>query len=1000
SPLPLPLGSGPYQLSIFSPCVTALDDAGFMYSATFSFSMYFAAGVITDNAFFWTFHDIVYGINQQSDWTMNHLRDVVDLDVGDTDSDGRREVVVGFDNQVGVYEMKHSTNGTGFMSHEEVWLSNPFENPVTGVTVHDMNNNGWEEIGISTERGDVYIWEYIDPSEGAVNLMFSEQIWTTPTAGDMTYTITSDLMDSFDFDMDGYDEIIVAHPNEKSVLALDHDGSPRWEFTDSQEGFNYMLLEDIVGDSLPEVLCAGNDSMFYVLDIQDGTVVWQYNHTYYVWHLTVGDVTGDGIPEVVFSDTFGNIVVLDANGTLIQSNNFSPDPIYYPIVGNFTEAPDIQLAFVSLSGEVMVVNPLNGSVYYQSPTFTASITSNILAHDFNEDGFDDIVYTWYNIHILDVNASSVYYNSSYIGIMNEIAIADFDGDNVTEILTHTYYGGVYLEEVKSGVTQWRYDLSHLWPTGMLVALWDMDVGNIGGSGPLDITVAGGLYDTTSGLPVPMDVSVAIAIDGKNGVPVWFNYSDGVYTEITTALLPESEYDCIVAWDFMNEKITAVMGVEPSPFIPEPAYDDHEIYYDMEIRGIYEVRVDDIQQNNIDEIFAFQRTNTGYSLLMIDAPTQEILWNRSFDSKIQGFQAGFVSDPDAKDVVVWVGLDHVFVLDGYTGQELLSLTSPNDHEFRGIRVADFNDDAGDTIEEIAVLVRQWTGGSDVFIEWYDVQGNLLYDTTADGFTATTTSMRMAVGNYRGYSNNDIILGGSTFNIRVYNGETGAYGGGASIQCYGFATGDFNGDGFDDIAVLDGDSDVHLIEWIGGGGVTFSYLTGAVRAIRAADLFANGGRDEIVIYLDRYGVFAYDWSQNEVWRYNAPLVLGGKDTRIAIADMNNDGREDVVLTNKEYINVIDGVTARVLWHYWKGDLGTNSNPRVGRFYANDGRDVLSFGTNYMYIVAHDNPAPPIGLYIEVATETSLFENMVVASLLGVPMLLIALVVPIRLYRRREE
>ncbi|MGY5854181.1 MAG: hypothetical protein RTU92_11480, partial [Candidatus Thorarchaeota archaeon] len=109
---------------------------------------------------------------------------------------------------------------------------------------------------------------------------------------------------------------------------------------------------------------------------------------------------------------------------------------------------------------------------------------------------------------------------------------------------------------------------------------------------------------------------------------------------------------------------------------------------------------------------------------------------------------------------------------------------------------------------------------------------------------------------------------------------------------------------------------------------------------------------------------------------------------------------VLTNKEYINVIDGVTAKLLWHYWKPDLGSNYDPRVGRFYQANGRDVLSFGNDHMCIVAHDNPAPPIGLYIEAATETSLFENMVVASLLGIPMLLVALVVPIRLYRRREE
>jgi hypothetical protein len=117
------------------------------------------------------------------------------------------------------------------------------------------------------------------------------------------------------------------------------------------------------------------------------------------------------------------------------------------------------------------------------------------------------------------------------------------------------------------------------------------------------------------------------------------------------------------------------------------------------------------------------------------------------------------------------------------------------------------------------------------------------------------------------------------------------------------------------------------------------------------------DEVVVNLERYGVIAYSFVGTEVWRFNAPLVLGGKDTRIVLEDMNADGWIDLVLTNKEYINVVDGSTTRLLWHYWKEDLSSNFDPRVGYFYSASSRDVLCYGNDLIYVVAHDIAAPPV-------------------------------------------
>jgi hypothetical protein len=947
SPFPI------YQLSIFSPSVIASDGAGFMYTATFNYKFYIPPGVITDKGFWICVHDIVYGINPQSDWTMNHLRDVIDLDIGDTDSDGRREVVVGFENQVGVYEMKHSTNGTGFMSHEEAWLSDPFDNPVTGVSVYDTNGNGWEEIGVSSERGDVYIFEYIDPSEGSVSLWYSEQLWTYSANGDQDPLVDGliypDLLQAYDLDQDGREEIILASYELGIIEAIDEYGSQIWENADdATDGFSNVILSDLNSDGISEIICTSKDSNLYIFDITTGNLEWSYlDAGNPLVSVTTGDLTGDSIPEIVFTDDSGHIHVINYTGGLLSNYSTGGTYIFSLLIGNFTDAPEQQLAYVTYNETIIVMNPLNGTIYYKSPDNTATPYTTIVPYDFNEDGFDDIVYVWQEVHILDVLNGTVFYNSTTnIGWPHEIYVYDFDGDNSTEILTLTLDQGLYLEEVASGSLQWHYNLdteNHV--------IWDVGFGDAGGSGALDIFVAASEYLN--------DVGIVAAVDGKNGIPLWFNFTGGDLGEVIGARLNDTGYDSLVVWDMQNEQLISVVGVEPIELVVAPAYDNHDIYWEMEVNSIYGAWVDDIYGNSLDEIVVTGKTSNGkYSLALIEGLTMEVTWNITFDSKISDIQIGYISDWTSKDIAVWSGLRDVYIVDGLDGQILLQRNAPATHEVRGIRVADFSDAAGNDFEEVAVLIRQWSGGSDVYIEWYDEVGNVLYDTTADGFTSTATSYRMAVGNFRGGTTADIAMGASIFNARIYNGGNGALFATASpTSTYGLAAGDFNGDGSADLAVMDSGSDIHMFEFVGGGSFTLNFATGTVREFFAGDLYNNDNVDEVVVNLERYGAIAYSFIGTEVWRYNAPLVLGGKDTRIVLEDMNADGWTDLVLTNKEYINVVDGSTARLMWHYWNNDLTSNRDPRVGAIYSASGRDVLCYGNDLIYVVAHDITAPPV-------------------------------------------
>ncbi|MFW9892507.1 MAG: FG-GAP-like repeat-containing protein [Candidatus Thorarchaeota archaeon] len=956
SPFPI------YQLSIFSPTVIGTDESGFMYSATFNYKIYIPPGVISDKGFWYCIHDIVYGINPQSDWTMNHLRDVIDLDVGDTDSDGRREVVVGFEDQFAVYEMKHSTNGTGFMSYEEAWLSNSFDNPITGVSVYDTNGNGWEDIGVSSKRGDVYIFEYIDPSEGPISLWYSEQLWSYPTSGDQNPLIDGllypDLLQAYDLDQDEREEIILASYDLGIIEAIDEYGSQIWiNADDATDGFSNVILSDLDLNGISEIICTSKDSNLYVFDITTGDLVWSYiDAVNPLVSVITGDLTGDINDEIVFTDDSGYIHVLNYTGGLLSSYSTGGTYIFSMLIGNFTNAPEQQLAYVTYNETLIVMNPLNGSIYYKSPDSTATPYAGLVPYDFNHDGFEDLIYayswvqssvTFGQVHILDVLTSSIDYNSTInIGLTHEFYVYDFDGDSSLEILSATLDQGLYLEEMASTNIQWHYNL-----TGVNHMIWDVDFGNAGGTGGLDIFIAASVYLN--------DVGIVAAIDGKNGIPLWFNFTGGDLGEVIAANVSGSEIDTLVVWDMQNEQLITVSGVEPTELVVPPSYENHEVYWELEVNSVYGVWVDDIFGTSLDEIVVAGRNTDGkYSLALVDGLTMQVEWNITFDSKISDVQIGYINDWNTKDLAVWTGLRDLYVIDGVDGQALLHISALDTHEIRGVRVADFSDAAGYDYEEIAVLIRQWSGGSEVYIEWYDGVGNALYDTKADGFTSTATSYRMAVGNFRGGTTADIAMGASIFSARIYNGGNGAlFTTVTPTSTYGLAAGDFNGDGSADLAVMDSGSDIHMFEFIGGGSITLNFATGMVREFFAGDLYNNDSVDEVVVNLEREGAIAYSFSGTEVWRYNAPLVMGGKDTRIIIEDMNADGWSDLVLTNKEYINVVDGSTARLLWHYWKEDLSSNFDPCVGHFYSTSSRDVLCYGNDMVYIVAHEVTAPPV-------------------------------------------
>ena len=976
-----------FGVRAYAPALVALENEGFMYVNTFThtISVHYKFGNI-DVWLHGPVGDIVYGINPQSDWAYNHLRNVVDLDIGDTDRDGRREVVVGFGDQVGVYEMKSSNNGSHFMSYEEAWLSEPYENPVTGVTVYDSNGNAFPEIGISTERGNVYVIEYQNPSEGSSDLMVSEIQWFYNGSGMGSFSHWDTLV-GIDIDSDGKDEIIVGEYDTGLVYALDDDGSLMWSNTDPLGGITELIVEDINNDTIYEVIIASMDSDLRAINAVTGLTLWNFSDPVdELWSLAVADIDGDGSIEILTGSMIGTIWVVDPTGQHIANSTPSlGGAIHEMRIGNFTGEGNLTVAFLEVTGFLVsgigIMNPLNGTLLYQSPPDIVIFTSPLRAFDFNEDGVEEILFSGeFALQVLDPITQEVYYNSTMTQWAYNLFVEDFDSDGTTEVLIQTA-SEVFLEDVTRGKIEWYYSPN-------LGQINDAALGRLGGSGALDIALA-----TAEG--------VVVAIDGAVGLPLWFNVTGSIHlSTAATADVNGDGYDTALVWSQDDFVIYACDGVEPVFPDEEPAFMAHELYYEVHLESdIDTIWVEDISGDSRDEIVASTDDNF---LMLLNGTTSEIIWNVTLIDTIREVRFGHFAGSADLDLAVLYGSGTsaiISLLDGEDGSEFAQIVpTESNHVIRDCETGEFN--TGHSGDEIVVLFEKTSMPSKGYLAWYDRGGNHLYTSSGN---ATSTGNHLTVGNYLGGATLDAAFGGYDHILRVYNGSSGFYTwsftNGKSI--YDLISGDFDGDVYEDLAFLDSSEDVTMVSGVTQMPVYIIAIPlGDFRGFHAADLYNNDNIEELIINWREIGIRAFDAIGNEVWFYAMPLKV---KPIVMFGDMDLDGHIDLVVTNYDYVSAVSGATRAVIWHHRSND--SIYAPAVGVFYeVGSAPDVAMAHYSNLLVVSGSWPAPtPPSPAVPAPPLVMSFAEMVfIAAATGLPLGALVLFgfVYVRKKRRKGE
>jgi hypothetical protein len=968
-----------------SPSITAFPDGGFQYTYLFTSrasNFYTDAGSKSSSAIL-----SVYGSNDQSDWTRNSLHDVVDFDVGDTDGDGRKEIVVGFDHQVIIYELNSSLNTDGMMSYKEDWVSKIFTNEFTGITISDFNGNGWEEMGISTKRGDVYLYEFMDPSEGATPLTSAGIQWSEDH-NDMGTILT---MVKYDIDSDGIDEIIGGGGIGGRIYCIDKDGQTIWYNSVAKNyggSITRIELHDISNDGYPEMIASiinGTAATLMAVNISNGNTLWQYAISTASTSITcfdVEDANNDGNANVIIGLSNSSVLLFDHTGVFILQHDFS-DSITVIKFGHFTGVENIQVALGNTDGQIIVFYPLNGTEIYIYPGILTATIPDIIPYDFDNDGISEIVFGYEEIRILDVVKERIIYNSTTYGpIYHDIFVKDFDGDGKIEILTLTKDNGVYLEDITTGQIQWHYKPD-------IGQLLDMEIGNLGGSGLYDVAVVS-------------NGGVVVALDGRNGIPMWFSHiGDKVIKGVIVGALATSSEESIVAWDSTDGELIAFSRNSTGLNRTLPTFEHHQSFGNYTPSySIVNFWTVDIDSSGRDEIII---ETTKPELICIDQSGVE-LWDIYLSSSVKQILFGNLTGDSIVDVVILKQSTKApFAIDGYSGSMISGFSPMTGYSPIMIEVADLSNT--NPYDEI-ICVYDEIAGDGSKVGWYKLDGTQI---DLKNYGEPTTDI--AIGDFTGDGCDDIAVASLDCWYRVYNGLTGVE---ESFHNLGHAvieviTADLDTDSdYDDLGCIVNNSGTYevyqLIRPDKTDGTYKQILLGEytqkIEDFQAIPYIINPAvPHNLLLKLELNDTFVFNSSGDVIVRYSPSRdLIENVQGMILCDDIDNDGSAEFVFTNLNYINVMswNGVDTEldVEWHHnalMPATQVKSINCRVG--YSDI---VYSTGNSLIFLsTTHQLPDPIFGKTVEI--NTNIPNSIFLPSIVGILGLIVLMTATVKLRKK---
>lgn len=266
----------------------------------------------------------------------------------------------------------------------------------------------------------------------------------------------------------------------------------KWWFDTNDSSFGQSTSGDIDKDGKPEIVfgCYRNDSMVYVLNAEDGSLLWKYNT-----HSSSFEGCNDVAPilyDVDMDDSLEVIVPSSCNPRTFCFRGASGQVKWSTPTAGSDSPPAIadldgdgkpELLHGGFDGKVMCINAENGTV-----AWTVTLNANSWVQtaptivDLDSNGqVDFVAATWAfgsdtsRVHAYRGDNHTLLWKRSIPDVMyHGSAVADLDNDMKPELVIGAYDGKVYALNGEDGSIAWNYQAQFYVGAPAVIADLDKD----------------------------------------------------------------------------------------------------------------------------------------------------------------------------------------------------------------------------------------------------------------------------------------------------------------------------------------------------------------------------------------------------------------------------------------------------------------------------------------------------------------------------------------------
>ena len=399
------------------------------------------------------YRNIFVGRNFGEYWLDFDFFEASNIAVGDSDGDGFREIALTSRDRAYLVEMTGNTKISKF--YRQTWASQSFDVPLTDIALFDANGNGFEEIIISGEGGNVFSFEIDDLTLTQANLQFLTVNNVTKLNWDAVPDATVQTLASFDVDGNGLDELIVADLiiTNTPRLRLFVDGDPNAEINTTINGlissFNYLDFND---DGLIDILSIGTiNGNLYNFNLTATLITESFQGLNPTTTLNEKIVKilyleNTAVPlnwtEVVIDGDSVQLYQFDSNNAIwtLQPTDLTGNTLIGGTIGTFLNSNGLKsIAVVDDRANIILIEPDSANTTIINDFDTGGPRNVLLeSSDLNDDGIDDLIIALDNQQLIafDVSNRSILWTRgdefSPTEVFKAIRTTDLDNDGSLE----------------------------------------------------------------------------------------------------------------------------------------------------------------------------------------------------------------------------------------------------------------------------------------------------------------------------------------------------------------------------------------------------------------------------------------------------------------------------------------------------------------------------------------------------------------------------------------